>query len=75
MGRSDYPTGLRQDEHEKAGRLGITPDTRGTTAQHSQEGRTHPPTYQQAPCVTQKFSDAQMHQDHPEAIQTLHTAQ
>ena len=74
IGHSGYPTDAGQGQPEIAGRLGITPDTRGNTAQHSQEGRTHTPTHQQAPCVTQKICDAQMHQEHPGAQQIPSTA-
>ena len=68
--RSDYPTGPRQDQPEKAGWPGTTPDTQEDPPRQSQEVVIHTPTHQQAPCATQKICDAQMHQEHPEALQT-----
>ena len=71
--RSDYPTGPRQDQPGKAGWPGTTPDTQEDTPQQSQEVVIHTPTHQQAPFATQKICDAQMHQEHAAALQTLHT--
>ena len=71
--RSDYPTGPRQDQPERAGWPGTTPDTQEDPPRQTQEVVIHTPTHQQAPCAMQKICDAQMHQEYPEALQTLHT--